>query len=104
MSITHAWEYITCLIVTSTEDKFGIRIQVEDPLHNFALIHSDRSDFEILLADHHYSEPRTNISRVFIKKWGKTMGTFYGSFTRQIILEQILALAALELTKRECGI
>jgi hypothetical protein len=65
---------MTNLIITSTEDEFNIRVQVKQPLHDFALVDSDRTDFEILLANEYFD-------------W---------SLAGEVVLQQILALSALE--------
>jgi len=51
----------TNFVITSTEDEFGIRIHVEYSLDNLSLINSERSYFEVLLSNHHYSKPSEQV-------------------------------------------
>jgi len=69
--------WIRHLVVTGAKYELGVGILVYYPLNNFAFVDCDRSDFQILLAD---------------KK-------FYRTFTRQVVLQEILTLSALEETE-----
>ena len=39
------------LVVAGAEDELGVRVEVQDPLHNLALVHGERADLEVLLAN-----------------------------------------------------
>lgn len=64
----------TYLIITRTEDKLRIRVQIQDPLHNLSLVHRNRAHLEVFLAYEH-------LNRTFVRK---------------VVLEEVLALSALE--------
>ena len=65
----------TDLVVTGAEDKVGVRVLVEDPLHDLTLVDGDRTNFEVLLAD-------ADLDRTLVD---------------EVVLKQVLALNALEL-------
>ena len=39
------------LVVAGAEDELGVGVEVEDALHDLALVHRERAHFEVLLAD-----------------------------------------------------
>lgn len=67
---------MTDLVISRAEDELGIWVEVYDPLDDFTLVHSDRADFKVLLAHQDFDR----------------------SFPRQVVLEEVLALMALEET------
>ena len=42
------------LVVARAEDELGVGVEVEDALDDLALVHRERADFEVLLADEDY--------------------------------------------------
>lgn len=66
----------TYLVITCTEDKLRVRVQVQDPLDDLALVDRNRANLQILLADE-------DLNRALV---------------REVVLEEVLALAALEQT------
>ena len=62
------------LVITSAEDELGVGVEVEDALHDLALVHRERAHLEVLLAHEHLDRP----------------------LAREVVLEQVLALVALE--------
>ena len=66
------------LVVACAEDEFGVGVEVENAFDDFALVDGDGTDFEVLLADEDLD----------------------GSFTREVVLEEVLALVTLEETAR----
>ena len=66
----------TYLVITRTEDKLRVRVQVQDPLDDLALVDRNRANLQVLLADE-------DLNRALV---------------REVVLEEVLALAALEQT------
>ncbi len=62
------------LVVASTEHELRLRVLVQDALHDLALVDCERPHLEVLLPDEHLD----------------------GTFVREVVLQQILALTALE--------
>ena len=66
------------LVVARAEDELGVGVEVEDALHDLTLVHRERAHLEVLLAHEHLDRP----------------------LAREVVLEQVLALVALEETSR----
>ena len=44
------------LVVAGAEDELGVGVEVEDALHDLALVHRERADFQVLLPDEDYGK------------------------------------------------
>jgi len=69
----------TYLVVTSTEDELGVRVLVQNPFDDLALVDGDGSHFQVLLADEDLNWPLVG----------------------QIVFEKILTLSALKLSESQ---
>ena len=87
----------TNLVIAGAEHELGVGVEVQDALHDLALVHRERADFEVLLPDEDCR--KRSVLSVMTRRWAQR--TLNRPLARKVVLEQVLALMALEETIAE---